>query len=443
MQIKPTGMVFDKLFGWVKKKEEDPAILFGRYSDNNKSVEKVQKWTEADDLFRQKDYMKSIEAFFNYLCDDEQQNVALDKQENGIEFKIYQGSKLVRGKIDKQGISAEAVIARMPEPSNPVMRRLLEMNFHLYYSRYALKDNKIYLCFDTDIETATPNKLYYGLKELATKADKQDDLLIGEFGFLEPFDIDHITPIPEKEKEIKYQFLQKWIREILDYIDTLDSEKFSGGICYMLLTLVFRIDYLISPEGKILSELEKIAITYYNKDDRSSPDRAPLMIEGFKKLLAKPREEIFSQLFRSRYTFAIVVPHSLKSVGETIQTSLQNMTWYRDNNYPDIANKVMEYSFAYSQYAYSLPKPLSDLFRLFIQINYAEYFKALGFPTVYYEEDKNQFREEAIDGRIDSIIYFWKAKYPSLAFKTKKLKFDSLVSFNQSYLQEVSELNLE
>ena len=35
--------------------------------------------------------------------------------------------------------------------------------------------------FDSDIETANPSKLYYGLKELATKADKQDDLLVQDF----------------------------------------------------------------------------------------------------------------------------------------------------------------------------------------------------------------------------------------------------------------------
>ena len=168
-----------------------------------------------------------------------------------------------------------------------------------------------------------------------------------------------------------------------------------------------------------------------------------MILEGFKKLLAKPKEDIFAQFFRSKYTFAIVVPHNMKAVSEAIQTALQNMTWYRDNNYPDIANKVMEYGFAYSQYSYSLPKPLSDLFRLFMQINYGEYFRALGFQTTYYEEERNHFNEDAIDDKIDSIIYYWKPKYPALAFKTKKLKFDTLVNFNQSFLQEVSELNFE
>ena len=94
--------------------------------------------------------------------------------------------------------------------------------------------------FDSEIKTANPNKLYYGLKELATKADKQDDLLVEEFTLLEPLDTEHVIPIPEAEKEIKYSFLQKWIKETLDYIDTVDAEKFSGGIAYLLLSLSFQ-----------------------------------------------------------------------------------------------------------------------------------------------------------------------------------------------------------
>jgi hypothetical protein len=433
-------MVLDKLFGWAKKKETDPAIPFGRYSDNNKSVRQVEKWTEADNLFKDNKYLDSIYAFFDYLCDEEQQNVEVEK--NG-EFRLYQGSKIVRGQITGDHIKAEVSLARMATSSVPVMRRLLEMNFNLYYSRYALDGDKIMMRFDSALNSATPNKLYYGLKELATKADKQDDLLLNEFSVLEQIDTAHVLPLPEPEKEVKLRFLREWINSTLDYIDTLDPEKYSGAISYLLLTLVFKIDYLISPEGKILSELEKIASAYYGKDDKSSSERNPSMISGFKKIVEKTDEEIAEQLFRSKYTFAIVVPHNLKLVSDALDTALQNMVWYRDHNFPDVANNVMEYGFAYSQYSYSLPKPLSDLFRLFMQINHPDYFKALGFKNNYYTEEGNEFEEDDITERIEEIINNWKLKYPALNFRIKKLKFDTLVNFNQSFLEEVAALNFE
>src|SRR5688572_11725296 len=100
-------MVFDKLFSWVKKKEEDPPIPFGRYSDNNKSVRQVDKWSEADTLFKQNDYLGSIDAFFDYLCDEEQPNVELERNNGTITFRIYQGSKLIRGEINNERIKAQ------------------------------------------------------------------------------------------------------------------------------------------------------------------------------------------------------------------------------------------------------------------------------------------------------------------------------------------------
>jgi len=171
--------MLDKLFGWGKKKEEpEPSVSFGRYSDNNKHNEKVNRWTDADALFKEKKYFESISAFFEYLKDDAAQNVLHERNGNEGRFELFQGSKIVRGTYNNEQLIAEATLAKMPQPSVPVMRRLLEMNFNLYYSRYALDNDRLCMRFDSDIRAANPNKLYYGLKELAIKADKLDDLLV-------------------------------------------------------------------------------------------------------------------------------------------------------------------------------------------------------------------------------------------------------------------------
>ncbi len=146
----------------------------------------------------------------------------------------------------------------MPQPSVPVMRRLLEMNFSLYYSRYAMDTERLCMRFDSDSSTASPSKLYYGLKELSTKADKQDDLLVQDFSTLVSTDSEHITVVSEHEKEVKYAYFKQWIGETLDTIAGLDADKFSGAIAYLLLCLSYRIDYMISPEGKLLNQLERI-----------------------------------------------------------------------------------------------------------------------------------------------------------------------------------------
>src|SRR5215212_3250884 len=148
--------MLDKIFKRSKKTEaveSDPGILFGRYSDNNKPVAKVEKWNEADTLFKEKKFKESIAVFFDYLRDDELENVVLEKTDEGGKFSFYQGSKIINGFYNKETFEAEVVLATMPQPSVPVMRRLLEMNFNLYYSRYALHEEKISMLFDSDIET--------------------------------------------------------------------------------------------------------------------------------------------------------------------------------------------------------------------------------------------------------------------------------------------------
>ena len=69
--------MLDKIFSWSKKKTEEtePEIRLGRYSDNNKTVEKVERWNEAESLFKEKKYLESISAFFEYLRDDDEDNV--------------------------------------------------------------------------------------------------------------------------------------------------------------------------------------------------------------------------------------------------------------------------------------------------------------------------------------------------------------------------------
>jgi hypothetical protein len=438
--------MFDKLFGRGKKKEEpaaEPESSFGRYSDNNKPVAKVTRWSDADALYKEKKYTESIDAFFDYLRDDPMQNVVYERTGNEGRFHFYQGSKIVRGSFNDALLKAEVSLARMPQVSVPVMRRLLELNFNLYYSRFALDNDRLCMCFDSDLETASPSKLYYGLKELSTKADKQDDLLVQDFAILETTDDKHITQIPDAEKEVKYEYLQKWIKKSLDAIAVLDKEKFSGGIAYVLLALLFRIDYLITPEGKLLYDLEKISGIYFKKDERPVSEKNRDMAEALRGILLKPKEEIFSCLFRSNYTFAIVAPQPYKTIAESIHGANQNLISYKDNNYPFIASQIAEYGFSFCQYSYSLPKVISEFFHLYMMVSYSDYFVSLGNKIEYYDAKKNEFASKRIIEKIKSIQEKWKEKYPLLEFKTQNLRFDNLVNFNYSFTNEMEFLNTE
>lgn len=442
--------MLEKIFSWSKKKEEEsasrtaePSVRFGRYSDNNKPVAKVEKWNEAESLFKGKKYTESVLSFFDYLRDEEEDNAKVVAEGEEYKFMFYQGSKIVRGYFTKERLEAEITIAAMPQPSVPVMRRLLEMNFNLYYSRYALHEGKIYMFFDSDIETANPSKLYYGLKELATKADKQDDLLVQDFTTLLPVDVEHIADIPEEEKAVKLRFFKKWIDEALALVATVDNDKYSGGIAYLLLALAYRIDYLIVPEGKLQNELEKVVEIYFRKDNRPVTEKNGEMMECFQKLAAKDRTEFYPYLFRSKHTFSIVTPQTYKTVADAIYNANQNIGWYKEHKMPDVAARISEYGFSYCQYSYSLPKPVTELFHLFMMINYPDYFQALGQTDAYYDAEKSEYNTEKIKAHIEGIVARWKEKYPEFKFDTGKLKYDNAVAFNQTFTTEIEYLNLE
>lgn len=436
--------MFEKFFNrLIKKEASHPKIIFGRYSDNNKSIEKVKKWTESENLFREKKYRACVDVFFEYLKDETSQNVFLDKKHKQSSFTIFQGSKVIRGKYDETSFSAEVYLVRMLQPSMPAMRKLLEQNFFLYYSRFAVENDKIIMRFDTDMDTANPNKLYYGLKELAIKSDQQDDLLLNAFNLLEPIDNEHIERIATSEVKIKLDFFRIFIQETITEIEHLIPEKHEVVISNLLLSLGYRIDYLITPEGKLLQSLEDIISIYYNKEDKSVAERNHLMLEAYRNMLKTPDTDIIPYLFRTKSTFSVVAPQPFQAVVEHISLAIENCKSYNDPKYYVLVQQVLEFGFSYCQYSFSLPSPLTKLFHLMMEVNYPDYFMALGIRKPLFDKTTNQFNKKEVEDNIERFIKAWREKYPKLMFKTPNIIYDSLSSFNLSFLKEIMKLNFE
>jgi hypothetical protein len=155
------------------------------------------------------------------------------------------------------------------------------------------------------------------------------------------------------------------------------------------------------------------------------------------------KEDIFSSLIRSKYTFSIVSPQNYKTVADSIHSANQNTAWYRENGFAFVATQICEYGIAYCQYSFSVPRMITELFHLFMMINYPDYFIALGFRESYYDQVKNHFDTQAITERIKEIQEKWKDKYPRADLKIQNLKFDNLVNFDFTFTNELELLNME
>jgi hypothetical protein len=416
-------------------------ITFGRFSDAFKPKDKLDFWNNAEKQFQQKDYTGAYEQFLNYLKDDGVNNLTFTRAADTISFQFLQGSKIIRGTIADGKVNAEAEVAEYEKLSVAFMRRLMELNYSLFYSRFAMKDNRILIKSDSSIAAAPPRKLYYAWKELATRADKQDDLLIDDFAMLRSIGNAHIEELPPAEKEVKYTFYKKWLEETLKLVSELNEDAFSGGISYLLLNCAYKIDYLIAPEGTLMNDLEKLSWEYFARDNKPFTEKNRNIKKSLEKLLAIPKEKVIEDLYRTKSTFGIANPAPHKTIVELFTNNINNVKWYIDNSYPNIAVVIYEYLATYSLFSYGLPKPDAQLFHLMLNITNQDFFNALGEGEQYYDVQTGQFNEPLVKNKINTIITEGQKQYPDLKFSTDLLKFDTMFSFLRTFTAEMQTLN--
>ena len=415
-------------------------ITFGRYSDAFKAQEKIDWWNKCEKEFQQKDYLNSYESFFNYLKDDGVENVTYKREGDTINFEFLQGSKIVHGYINPQKVCAEADIAEYEKLSVAFMRRLMELNYSLFYSRFAMKDNRIVILSDSAVAAAPPRKLYYAWKELATRADKQDDLLIDDFAMLKSIGNTSVEQLSENEKEVKYAYFKKWLDETLKLVSELNEDAFSGANSYLLLNCAYKIDYLIAPEGTLMNDLEKLSWDYFARDNKPYTEKNRNMKKALEKIAAKPKEEIIGDLYRTKSTFGIANPAPHATIVDLVKNNINNVKWYIDNNYPNIAVTIYEYLATYSLFSYGLPKPDAKLFHMMMNVINQDYFTALGTGDMFIDP-AGKFNQQLVIGKINEIIIEGQKQYPELKFNTDNLKFDTLLNFLRSFITEMQTLN--
>lgn len=435
--------LFSKKSGQSEKANGQPSVQFGRYTDRHKTPDQLKCWDESLRLYKEKKYVEAYDQFLHYLRDAAVDNVKITKEANKVNFEIIQGSKLVTGYADNTKIEAEAEIASFEnKPHVAVMRKLLSVNYDLFFSKFAMKDNVYTLKFSAPVQDANPHALYSSLKEVANQSDKYDDVLTDEFSFLSPVNTDHIEELPEKEKEVKYETLKKMIKSTLDRSKELNEKDLSGAVSFRLLQLTFKLYYLMAPEGVLLDDLRYIQGIFFRKDNANTAERNHLMIEEFNKILNRSKEDLLKSLYRTKATFAVVTPTAFKTISDFIYNEIGKLNWYRDNKYFDVQQAVCDYIVAYCEFFYGMDAPVYDFFDIYWKATNSSYYKDLGFSVDYYNEETEKFKQSDIENDISKIIKAHKGKFPYLDFKVHTLKYDNLAEFSASFLYEVEKLNL-
>ncbi len=160
--------ILDTLFSFFGSKNNSQQVLHntiyrvGRYTDNNKNTEQLDAWKNAETHFQNKEYIQSVQSFFTYVSDVQEHNVDITSYNTDeIVYAMLQGSKKIQGTYStKNGLDAYVKIGVMHTPILPVMRKLLNQNYVLFHTKYAIQQNTIYMQLHIAPEACSPNKLW-------------------------------------------------------------------------------------------------------------------------------------------------------------------------------------------------------------------------------------------------------------------------------------------
>lgn len=428
---------------FFQKEIDDPDIIFGRYSDSYKEEEKYDAWDVALALYEKGKYLECFKYFMAYLKDESLNNVKYDIENGKLNFEIFQGSKKITGYATSQKLVAEAKIAKTNGLQIGFLRRLIEKNYNLEYSRYALdKEDCITMVFDTYALDASPYKLYYALKELAINADKQDDILVAEFDSLQPVNTGHLRSIPDAEKEIKYQYLMDSIDEVTQEIENgkLNVIHYPGGVSYMILDLVYKLDFLLKPEGITMENLEHIHQIFFKKNTMDAHQKNELMRKELKEIKSIEKSKFFNEIYEVLSTFGITMPTGHERLRSLIDSDLGNMDWYYNNRHNRIALSIPGYIVGYCLYNFALPAPDRELLLLYYKIFEQDYFHALGFTYQFRQGD--EFNSNLIIREIKKIRNRFTKEYPRINLHSKILDFRDECSLAKSFLEMMRQMDV-
>ena len=344
---------------------------FGRFSDAYKERKNYEHWDNALKSFKADHFFDAISSTLQFISSPVIPNVLFEKKENNIAFTIYQGSKLIKGYVNQSRFHAEAKLAKVKTLDVGFMRNLLELNFDLNYSKFCLdSDGDLTAVFDSYLIDASPHKIYYGLKEMATRVDKLDDLLVDEFLQLDEINMAHINEDKAEIKKLKCKFLRTEIGKLLAYVDEEDSElrKTPGGISYLLLALNYRLDYLLKPEGFIKEIIEQNTKDYFAANEKGIPSKNSALIRSFNEIQSRSDDQIEKEFYDSMFTFGELKPGTYRNLVDLIETELHQMDWYYQNQNPQVALSIPIYLSCYCMHTYAMDQAGKLLLQLFMEV---------------------------------------------------------------------------
>ena len=419
---------------------------FGRGINANISPREEELFLASSEAFEKQDILQAYELFFesliNYTNEKANNNVTYQKSDDVLHFTIYQGCTKVTGTITKKHLKAEAIIVKKEDANVALKRYILERNYQLTYAYYFTDDKYIKLKLYQDNITMSPQKIFFPLREIALNADYDKEHIKSEFTDIVLEDTSHTNKLDSEESKIKYDSLQKWIKEVKDKIAILPSNDNASMRAFIFLNLLFKIDYLLVPKYTIAQKLSKSILDYFSQESNNIEFKNEEVKEYIEELDSISFEAFEQNFYNANYTFNPTEKSSYDDIINFINESLTKIRWYKNNRYYQIIPTIYKYIAFYTLYNYGLNPVVRELFHVLVEVQNPEFFEKLEYKPLY-DNKLQTFTKKAITSKIDTIITAYQERYKSLESFSQDLNFDSLNEFSNSFYLQIQNLNFE
>jgi hypothetical protein len=428
-----------KLF---KSQENNKNVSLGRYSNYHQSDRQNLAWEKAIELHASKAFLESFKNLLEFLKQEgDQDNVIFQELKDHITFTLYQGSVKLTGKYEPHTLQVQAKLAVAIELPEKMMLRLLNKNYEFEYVKYALNEkNEILLVLNAGLADAQPHVILRGLKELATQADKLDDLLSSDF---EKVNIIETTHVIEKHKTVRkanISFLKNQVDKL--YKDLEEQKEIYEYLeftrIYRIFNLVYAMDFLLTPQGQIMETLEIMHRELHNPDGQLE-EKIDFFERELKSLSQIEEKQLEKELYEVFYTFNLTPKIDVQTLREIIDNERQQLEWYRDNGHQLIVWNIIGYIFGYCLFNYTLPDPIKKLIYFYYKCLFPEYFQQLDelpFVDKHNKLIKKNIKQEI--SKLSKSERWSEAKLQSAG--RLKLDYENLTKFAYSLLDIIYEL---
>ncbi|WP_373034602.1 hypothetical protein [Sulfurimonas sp.] len=419
---------------------------FGRGINANISPNEEELFNKSYEAFEKQDILKAYNCFFksleNFSGEISNENITTDLDGDRLNFVLYQGSAKVVGVVTQNNLYAEVIMLKTADAQVALKRYILERNYQLTYAYYFSDDEYIKLKLYHDNKTASPQKIFFPLREIALNADFDKEYIKTEFSDVILQDTGHIVKLDAEELQIKYDFLHNWIDEVETKISKLPTNDNTGMQSFLYLNILFKMDYLLVPKCEIYQKTSRKIQTYFSDEGSTTESKNEELRKYIVKLKEMNFEDFSTKFYNAKYTFNPMEKTSHEEISNFISESFIKIRWYKNNRYNQIIPTIYKYISFYILYNYGLNPVTKALMHTLVEIQNPAFFKALDY-TPLYDEEKKTFAKKTIISKIEDAITPHQSQYKELKPFGDELNFSSLNELSNSYLIQLKHLNFE